>query len=262
MTLNARETLSAKPPGTGSVGTRVIGAVSVVGAVSLYTLAIFVTADEVQMGDAYRPVYVHVPTVTAAYLLFILNAVGSAMWLWKRSKFWDNLAAASAEIGALALGLTLITGALWGRITWGIFWDWDPRLTMTAVLFLAYIGYLALRAATVDSGARATRSAVVGLCAVLIVPIVNKSVDWWRSLHQRRTLSLDTQMEGLQLFTLMFGLLVGLICALWLLFHRFRLEHLRSVAEASRLQQAIEDRTSLETEASRATQAPQKADAG
>ena len=111
------------PQGTGSTATRVLGVFVVVRGVLLAVLGLAVTKPDVDLGERMRPIYVHVPTVSAAYLLFVVNAIGSAMWLWRKSRFWDQLAAAAAEVGLIFLGLTLLTGSFWGRITWGVYWD-------------------------------------------------------------------------------------------------------------------------------------------
>jgi heme exporter protein C len=232
---------SAGPTGTGSVATRVLGLFILVGGVLLAALGLALTDPDVQLGERMRPIYVHVPTVSAAYVLFVLNAVGSAMWLWRKSRFWDQVAAAAAEVGLVFLGLTLLTGAFWGRITWGVYWDWDARLTSTLVMFLAYLGYVALRGSMEDPAARATRSAVVGISAALLIPLVHKSVDWWRSYHQDRTLfgQLDPSIDGLQLFTLFLGLSLGMALAAWLLIHRFRVGWLAMQAEEGGLDDAL-----------------------
>ena len=94
-----------------------------------------------------RILYVHVPSAWLAYLAFIVTAVASAIYLFSKRHGlgWDRLAGASAEVGVLFMGITLVVGALWGRLTWGVFWEWDARLTTTAFLFVTYVGYLAVR---------------------------------------------------------------------------------------------------------------------
>ena len=112
-------------------------------------------------GDAQRLMYLHVPAAWIAYLAFGVTALASVLWLWPRTRatVWDRLAGASAEVGVIFTGLTLVLGSLWGRPVWGIWWAWDARLVTTAVLFFLYLGYLALRRipATPRSAGQAVR---------------------------------------------------------------------------------------------------------
>jgi heme exporter protein C len=128
--------------------------------------------------------YVHVPSAWNAFLAFFVVFWASLAYLWKRSERADLLAASAAEVGAVFTGLTLMMGSIWGKWAWGVWWTWDARLTSTAVLFIIFVGYLALRAFTEDPTRRATWSAGVGIFGALNVPIVYMSVRWWRTLHQ------------------------------------------------------------------------------
>ena len=101
-------------------------------------------ADAVQE-ETVRMMYVHVPTAIVAFTAFFVTVAGSIVYLWKRSEWWDVTAHASAELGAVLLGATLVSGMLWGRVTWGVYWTWDARLTTTALLFVLVLGYLAVR---------------------------------------------------------------------------------------------------------------------
>lgn len=153
------------------------------------------------------------------------------------------MAASSAEVGVLFTGLCLATGSLWGRPIWGTYWDWDPRLSATALLFLMFVGYLAVRRLPADTTTRARRSAVVGLVAFADVPIVHYAVDWWRSLHQDATLgTLDVKIEGLMLFSFVLGLITFAGAYLWLLTHRFRVAWLEDELDATSLDLAIAER--------------------
>ncbi|MFM7068078.1 MAG: cytochrome c biogenesis protein CcsA [Actinomycetes bacterium] len=232
------------PTSTASSATRVLGVATLVGMVLLVVFGVFVSPPDRELGDTIRILYMHVPTVSVAYLAFVVTAVGSAMYLWKRTEFWDLLAASAAEIGVVFFGLTILNGMLWGKITWGVFWRWEPRLTTTAVLFLTYIGYLALRAVPATPSARATRCAVVGLLAVVNIPIVHKAVDWWRGLHQERTIfgTLKPEIQGTQAFAAYLGLMVFLLLAAWLLLHRFRVAFLTERLAESGLDVAIAER--------------------
>lgn len=152
--------------------------------------------------------YVHVPAVITAYLAIAVVLVGSLGYLVGRRTAWDRLARASGELAVCFTGLTLATGALWGKPTWGTWWTWDARLTTTALLFVIYLGYLLLRAVVEDPERGATYAAVVGILGALDVPIIHFSVQWWRTLHQPATLlrpeapALDGRMLGVLLLNL------------------------------------------------------------
>ena len=150
-------------------------------------LGLVVAPSDALQGDLQRLMYVHVPAAWVAYLAFLVTLVGSVGWLRTRNARWDRLAASSAEVGVLFTGLTLVLGAVWGKPVWGVWWTWDPRLVTTALLFVVYLGYLALRRATDDPTLRSRRSAILGIVAFVQVPIVHLSVVWWRTLHQPPT---------------------------------------------------------------------------
>ncbi len=154
----------------------------------LYVGLVRAPADAMQ-GEVQRIMYLHVPTVLVAYLAFFVVLVGSVAYLLTRRERWDILAHASAEIGVLFTVLTIAAGAIWGKPTWGAWWTWDARLTTTAILLLIYIGYLMLRAAVEDQARGARYAAVVGILGFLDIPIIHKSVEWWRTLHQPSSLA-------------------------------------------------------------------------
>jgi heme exporter protein C len=212
---------------TGSRATRVLAGCIALGMV-LHVLLSFVWSDpDVDQGDLVRIMYVHVPSAWVAYLAFGVTAVGGVMVLWRRSPWWDLVAGASAEIGVVFATLALVTGSLWGRHTWGTYWEWtDVRIVTTLVMVLFYVGYLAVRRVPADPQVRAKRAAVIGLVAALNIPIVRFSVDWWadRTLHQKATVTLgDTELDGLMLFSLFFGLILFTVIYAWMLTHRFRI---------------------------------------
>ncbi len=161
---------------------------------------VWAPTDAVQ-GDVYRVIYVHVPTAWLAYLAFVIVFLASVGWLWTRRPWFDALAVASAEIGVLFTGLFIVAGSIWAKPTWGVWWTWDPRLVTTAIMFLMYLGYLLLRSLSTDFERRATRAAVLGVIAVVDIPIVHLSVLWMNSVHQLPTVArigagpaLDAQM--------------------------------------------------------------------
>lgn len=234
------------PPTTASPATRVLGGLSLAGLALLLAFALVWSPPDRIQGDSVRLMYVHVPTALVGFVACFLTSVASLMWLRRRSEGWWVLGGATAEVGLLLIGLCLFTGSVWGRPTWGTYWQWDPRLTSTALLFVLLIGYLALRRIDDEAGdgaQRGRRSAVVGLLLVPNVIVVHYSVDWWRSLHQPATISrLDPTIEGKMLFTLMLGLGVFALIAAWLLMHRFRVGWLELQVERTGLDAALAER--------------------
>lgn len=243
---------------TSSKLTLALGVASLLGLAVLLVLAFVLTDPDQRVydrgadleplltgqGDAVRLLYVHFPVAMLTYIAFTLNAIGSIAVLWKKSTWWDNTAAAAAEVGVLFCGLTLATGSIWGRPIWNTWWKWgDVRLMTTTVLFLIFVGYLAYRRTMTDSRVRAKRSAVVGLIGAINIPIVYKSVDWWqnRTLHQQSTLR-ERSIEDLTLFTMIFGMVVFLAIFAWLMVHRFRIGWLEHQVETVGLEAAIIER--------------------
>ncbi len=212
---------------TGTRATRLLGAAAIVGVAWLLAFGLGFSPADRDQAESVRILYVHVPSAWLAYLAFVVTAVASGLYLFpkRHSLGWDRLAGASAEVGVLFMGITLVTGMLWGRLTWGVFWEWDARLTTTAFLFVTYIGYLAVRRLGGTHEQRARRSAVVALLAVLEIPLVHWSVRLWRSLHQEATVLRpdgDVKMEGLMLFSLVVGIVAFTLLYVWLVIHRQR----------------------------------------
>lgn len=143
-------------------------------------------------GEYARLLGIHPPSMWLAFLAFGVTALGSIMWLVKKTDRWDRLASASAEIGVIFTAIGLFTGMVWGQAVWGTPWDWqDPRLMSTAVMFFVYLAYLALRNAVDDPTVRARRSAILGAIAVVQVPLVYFSVNLFRTLHQTQSVRPD-----------------------------------------------------------------------
>ncbi len=245
----ASTTPASTAPPTRTPASLKLGVAVILGMILLALLGLFFTEEDIVQGSTVRIMYVHVPTAWVAYLAFVVTALGSAAYLWgkQHSLTFDRIAGASAEVGVLFMGLTLLTGSLWGRITWGTYWQWDPRLTTTAFLFVTYIGYLAVRGLGGTHHQRAKRSAVVALLAVLEIPLVHFSVVLWRSLHQEASVLRpdgDVTMDGLMLFTLLFGVAVFTAAFVWLVLHRQRVLAMVDAVETSGLDAAVQMRRS------------------
>ncbi len=258
----ARQSALPSQRSTATRGTRIIGIVAVVALGWLVAFGLGFSPADRDQDESVRILYVHVPTIWLAYLAFVVTAVSSAMYLFskKKSLGWDRAAGASAEIGVTFVAVTLAVGAMWGRLTWGVFWQWDARLTTTALLFVTYIGYLAVRRLGGSHEQRAKRSAVLGMIAVVEIPLVHFSVKMWRSLHQEATvanLDGDTKMDGLMLFSLFVGVIAFTLLYVWLMLHRTRSMAMEDLLEERGLDEALAVRRAEAAEtATAATSAP------
>ncbi len=198
--------------------------------------------------DEYaRLIAIHPAIAWTAYLAFGVMAVASALWLLPatRARRWDRLAAASAEVGVLFTALMLVTGSIWGRPTWGVWWVWDARLTLSALMLALLLGYVALRRVSVDTDRRALVSAVAGLSAVVVIPVNHFAVTWWRTLHQGRSLANvapSRELDGEYIAVMLVGFVAMTLMYGWLLLRRYRVEVLAEELEDEGLASALAER--------------------
>ena len=200
--------------------------------VCLYQIFAVVPTEQ-KMGVVQRIFYFHVPAALAAFVGVALCAACSALYLWKRERRYDLLAHASAELGVLFCTIVLITGPIWARPIWGVWWTGEVRLTSTLVLWLMYVAYLILRQNAENRDQAARWGAVVAIIGFLDVPIIYKSVEWWRGLHPKVLRvsgggGLDPTMER----TLLLCSVTFLLLFTFLLAQRARLGRLQDEVEA------------------------------
>ena len=212
--------------------TRALGWLAAVALVIGLGAAFGYAPREAVQGNVQRIMYLHVPAVLTAYLAFALVFMGSLGFLFTRRMGWDRLAVAAAEPGVLFTGLTIVSGSIWGKPTWGTWWTWDARLTSVAILFVMYLGYLLLRGTIEDRERAARYCAVLGIVAALDIPLVHFSVYWWRTLHQPPSLMKPGGFTGSS--SILWPLLVNLIAfvLLYAYFVARRVRLLRAEAEA------------------------------
>lgn len=193
----------------------------------------FFTPPEITQGNVARLFYIHVPTIMAAYICFALVLIGGVGYLVTKRFGWDHMAVAAAEVGVLFTGLTILIGMIWAKPTWGVYWTWSARLTLTAIMFFAYLGYLALRRAIDQPVARARRAAVYGILSIAIVPVVHFSVLWWRDIHQPPTMLRpdEMQMDGILFAAFAGGMVAYSLVAAALIRRRYRLAEIELAAE-------------------------------
>ncbi|HEV3186492.1 MAG TPA: cytochrome c biogenesis protein CcsA [Acidimicrobiales bacterium] len=227
---------------------RLLGPVTLVLLALTFWFGLWVTPPDKIQGNLARLLYVH-PAIAwvALYLSFGTATIASALYLWKRSRsvVMDRVAHCAVEVSLVFIVLTLITGSLWGRPTWGVWWAWDARLTSTAILGVFAVGYLALRRANDDFEQRARRSAVVAILAAINVPIIHFSVQWWKTLHQGASVFTpggNFKVHGVMLTTLFISLAAFTLLFFWLLRARYRVEVLREERQQVSLDEALAQR--------------------
>lgn len=197
------------------VGGTLLAALGVAGTLVLHWMVFFWTPTEASMGVIQRIFYIHVPAAWVAFFAFGIVALCSAVYLWLGDERLDQAAVSAAEGGMVFTTIVLLTGPLWGKIAWGTYWTWEPRLTLTLLLWFIYLGYFLVRAATENPERGKRFSAVVGIVGVFNIPLIHLSVLWFRSLHPTPvvmkpdgpTLHPDmllTLMVGLLSFSLLF----------------------------------------------------------
>ena len=219
--------------GFGSVASRIRTASGATLAVLLiaYLYTVVTAPIDATQGVIQKILYVHVPLAYGAYLGFVVTAVSGALYLWKADEKWDRLAVAGAEVGVIFCTLMLVTGPIWARGTWGKWWSWDPRLTVTLLLWFVYLAYLLLR--KYGGPGSEKLSAGLAIFGMMNVPFVYVSVNVWRTLHPQTTVvpTLPTSMAGpfwwcvLAYFAMFWVMLDG----------RRRLEYQRAVVDRLRL---------------------------
>ncbi|HET9690296.1 MAG TPA: cytochrome c biogenesis protein CcsA [Acidimicrobiales bacterium] len=227
---------------TGDRTTRLLGVAALALLAATAWLGLVVSPPDVTQGQLVRLIYVHPALATCCYLAFGLCALASAAWLWPttRARRWDALAGAAGEVGVVLCGLTLATGSIWGRGSWGVWWTWDARLTLTALLFAVFVGYLGLRRTGGTSEARARRAAVAALLGAAVVPLDHEATNWWRTLHQGNTLLTSSpHIHGWQLLTMALSFVAFVVTGAWLLVHRYRVELLEDRYETDGLRAAL-----------------------
>lgn len=164
-----------------------LGATILAAGAGLY-FGLYDSPPDYQQGDSVRIMYLHVPSAYMATMTYGLMAVASFVSLVWKHPLADVTAKAAAPIGMVFTGLALVTGSLWGKPTWGTWWQWDGRLTSVLILFFVYIGYMALWSALDDRAKAAKAAAILALVGAVNLPVIKFSVDWWSTLHQPASL--------------------------------------------------------------------------
>jgi len=213
---------------------RLFGVTTLVGLAAGLVMGFVVAPREATQGNVQRIMYLHVPSVWVAYLAFGVVLAASIVYLVRRLAAADRLAHASAEVGVIFTGLTIATGSIWGKPTWGTWWTWDARLTSVSILFVMYLGYLLLRGMIDDRERGARFAAVLGIVAAFNIPLVHFSVYWWRTLHQPPSLMKPGPgtMPGIIVTALLVNFAAFTLLYCYFVTRRARLLRLEAEAEA------------------------------
>ena len=218
-----------------------LAALGLLGLVGVYWLSFFWVSTEASQGIAQRIFYVHPPAAWTTFLAFGISALTSGMYLWLRDERLDWAAQSAAEGGMVFGTIMLTTGPLWGRIAWGTYWTWEPRLTLTLLLWFVFVGYFMVRSSTENPEQGKRFSAVVAIMGALLIPFIHLSVVWFRSLHPEPVVikpegpslpgdMLTLLLTSLGVFTLLFFGLFMLRYALDGLRHELQLRARRAAA--------------------------------
>ena len=229
---------TAPLPATGPVR-RIAGDILLVGsallmAFTLYLVYMWVPTEQ-NLGVSQRIFYFHVPLGWIGMVSIIVVAVASILHLATGRQKWDDLAYSTAEIGIIFASLILVTGAIWGKPVWGVWWTWDAKLTTTLVLWFIYVGYLMVRAYG-PAGTQGKRFAsVIALIGAIDAPIIYMATDWWRSAHPERNVPSD--LDERMLLTLLVSVLAFTVLYVYLLMERYSLR--RSESDLDELHQRL-----------------------
>jgi heme exporter protein C len=187
--------------------------------------SLVIAPPDYQQGEVYRIIYIHPQTAYVSMMAYVVMAVAAAVgYIW-RIKLAHAVAVSAAPIGAWFTVCALVTGAVWGRPTWGTFWEWgDPRIMSETLLLFLFLGYLALRAAFDDRDKADRVSAILAVVGVANVPVIHFSVEWWNSLHQGPTVSrIDSPAMTLDMLIPFLIMVLGFTLSFyWLLLNRLR----------------------------------------
>ena len=189
-------------------------------AFTLYLVYFWVPTEQ-NLGVSQRIFYFHVPLGWIGMMSIIVVAVASILHLTTGRQKWDDLAYSTAELGIIYATLILVTGAIWGKPVWGVWWTWDPKLTTTLVLWFVYVGYLMVRAYGPAGGQGKRFASVIALIGAIDAPIIYKATDWWRSAHPDNNIPSD--LDGRMLLTLLVSVVTFTVIYIYLLMERYSL---------------------------------------
>lgn len=192
---------------------------------ALYTIFIYAPVEKT-MGVIQKIFYIHVPTAFLAYMAFFITFIASILYLYRKDSIWDTVAHCAVETGVIFCTIVLITGSIWAKPIWNVWWTWDPRLTTTLILWFTYVAYLML-GRVVKENQRANLAAVFGIIGFINVPITFFSIRLWRTIHPVVITGSGFNMSWPMKFSLIITFIAFCFLFFSMLVSRIRLERLK-----------------------------------
>jgi len=202
--------------------------------INLYLIFIW-APNEINLGISQRIFYIHIPLAWLGMISMILLGITSIIYLLTNNIKWDNIAKSTAEIGVLFLSLLLLTGIIWSKPTWGIWWTWDSKLTTTLILWFIYVGYLTLRAYGPQGSQGARYGAILALLGIIDTPLIYFATIWWRTQHPELNIgpaaNVSNTIDISILQVLLFSLITFTALYIFLLIERYALTKLETTTK-------------------------------
>lgn len=226
--------MNSKSPNRLSSALNLTGIITSCSLLAIWAIALLVVPSDANQGEVYRIIYVHVPAAIAAFAASLMLAVTGGLALWSRNNKFLTWQRAFAETGLLMTVLALVTGSIWGKPTWGTWWTWDARLTTTFLLAILLAAWILLHSSLPLGNQRLAVCSGLSIFIFADVPIIYKSVTWWRTLHQPPTIirSGGSSMSPEMLMTLVSGIAVMIGMVLWMSWLRTKSLNLASDVES------------------------------
>jgi heme exporter protein C len=199
--------------------------------IALYFAFLYAPTEQV-MGEVQRIFYFHVSSAWISLLSFFFVFVGGVLYLWKKKPVYDRFAYAAVELGVLFCTIVLVTGPIWAKPVWNVWWTWDPRLTSTFVLWLIFVAYLLFRASLRHHPSVRTYASVYGIIGFVDVPIVWMSIRWWRTIHPKVISPEKIDMDPKMWTAVLISFLALLLLYTILMISRMRLERFRELVDS------------------------------
>ena len=211
----------------------ILGAVAVLLVIAAAYASFYIAPEERTMGLIQRIFYFHVGSAWAGLDAFVICFLANLLYVWKRNQNYDWLGVSAAEVGLVLTTVVLITGPIWAKPAWGIYWTWDARLTSTFVLWLLYISYLLLRSLIEEPDRRALLSSLFGIFAFLDVPLVFGAIRWWRTQHPAPVImgGPGSGLDPIMNKVFFFSVLAMHVFMIFLIVERYSLENMKSEVE-------------------------------